>query len=228
MEKNDKYTHIFRVSHQLFLSQGYASATIRQISDQAGVSLGLTNHFFSSKEALACQVLGMISAYSSLFASVTHPCQNPLTRTVLAQRIRILFLLNSRYRRFYLDTLKQDILFSKLEKTPGRIFYQLADLYHFPADEDMLLLYGIHIPYHYEKTLVLGRENGLFSTILPEDIPDYITIAAFEHFLDQAVLNTALVDARKAADSVLTRMPSQVPEDFLLNYLRENSRESAQ
>ena len=110
----------------------------------------LTNHFFHSKETLACQILSMISAYTSLFCSVTHPCPDPLHRHVLAMRIRILFLLKSSYRTFYLDTLRQDILFSKLEKTPSRIFYQLADLYRFPADDDLFLLYGTYTPYNYE------------------------------------------------------------------------------
>lgn len=221
MEKNDKYKDIFRISHQLFLTQGYDATTIRQVSDQAGVSLGLTNHFYHSKEALACQILAMVSAYSSLFCSVSHPCPDPLHRHVLASRIRILFLMKSSYQRFYLDTLKQDILFSKLEKTPSRIFYQLADLYHFPADDDLFLLYGTFTPYNYEKTLILGRESGLFSTIALEDIPDYITISSFEHFVAQDILNQALQNARQATDTVLNRMPPKIPDDFVLNYLKD-------
>lgn len=221
MEKNDKYKDIFRISHQLFLSQGYDATTIRQISDQAGVSLGLTNHFFHSKEALACQVLAMVSAYSSLFCSVTRPCTDPLHRHVLASRIRILFLLKSSYRRFYLDTLKQDILFARLEKTPGRIFYQLAELYRFPADDDLFLLYGTYTPYNYEKTLILGRESGLFATISPEEIPDYITISSFEHFVSQDILNQALQNAHEATKTVLSRMPSKIPDDFMVNFLKD-------
>ena len=77
------------------------------------------------------------------------------------------------------------------------------------------------MPYHYEKTLILGKESGLFSSILPEEIPDYITIGVFEHFLEHAILSEALLEARQAADTVLSRMPSKVPDDFLLNYLRE-------
>ena len=204
MEKNDKYKHIFCISHQLFLTQGYEATTIRQVSDQAGVSLGLTNHFFHSKESLACQILSMISAYSSLFCSV-----------------RILYLMGSSYQKFYLDTLKQDILFAKLEKTPGRIFYQLADLYRFPADDDLFLLYGVYTPYNYEKTLILGRESGLFSTIPLEDIPDYIAISSFEHFVAQDILNQALTYARQAADTVLSRMPPRIPDDFVQNHIKE-------
>ena len=221
MEKNDKYKHIFCISHQLFLTQGYEATTIRQVSDQAGVSLGLTNHFFHSKESLACQILSMISAYSSLFCSVSHPCTDPLHRHVLALRVRILYLMGSSYQKFYLDTLKQDILFAKLEKTPGRIFYQLADLYRFPADDDLFLLYGVYTPYNYEKTLILGRESGLFSTIPLEDIPDYIAISSFEHFVAQDILNQALTYARQAADTVLSRMPPRIPDDFVQNHIKE-------
>jgi len=222
MEKNDKYKDIFRISHQLFLNQGYEATTIRQISDQTGVSLGLTNHFFRSKESLACLILNMVSAYSALFCSVSHPCQNPLHRTVLASRIRILFLMKSSYRRFYLDTLRCDILFPKLEKTPSRILYQLADLYHFPADDDLFLLYGTYTPYNYEKTLILGKEAGLFSSVSLEEVPDYITISTFEHFVAQDILHQALLNAHKATGTVLSRMPSSIPEDFLFNFLKEH------
>lgn len=222
MEKNDKYKDIFRISHQLFLSQGYEATTIRQISDQAGVSLGLTNHFFHSKEALACKILSMVSAYASLFCSVSHPCPDPLHRHVLSSRIRLLFLMKSSYQKFYVDSLKQDILFAKLEKTPNRIFYQLADLYHFPVDDDLFLLYGTFTSYNYEKTLILGREAGLFPTISLEEIPDYITISSFEHFVTQNILGQALQNAHQATDTVLSRMPSKIPDDFVINFLKDH------
>lgn len=223
MEKNDKYKDIFRISHQLFVTQGYEATTIRQISEQAGVSLGLTNHFFRSKESLACLLLNMIGSYVSLFCSVSHPCQDPLHRAVLALRVRILFLMENSYRRFYLDALKCDVLFPHLEKNASRILFQLASLYHFPQDEDLFLLYGTYAPYHCEKTLILGKEAGLFPSIPLKDVPDYISVSSFEHFVAQDLLEQALLNARQAADSVLGRMPSQIPEDFLANCLNDHT-----
>jgi hypothetical protein len=75
------------------------------------------------------------------------------------------------------------------------------------------------VPRSYEKTLVLGKEQGLFPTISYEEIPDYIMISRFEHFIDTQILNEALLKARKAADPILGRMPEVIPDDVLLEYL---------
>ncbi len=98
MEKNEKYREIFLTSHELFLSQGYEAATIRQISDLAGVSLGLTNHFFQSKQILAGRILDMLSVYSTYHCDRNQPDTDPLLRSVLRTRVTVLYLLRGRYR----------------------------------------------------------------------------------------------------------------------------------
>lgn len=219
MEKNEKYRDIFLASHGLFLSQGYEATTIRQISDRANVSLGLTNHFFHSKQELAGLVLDMLFTYSEYQCRIHSSCSDPLFHTALTTRVSTLYLTRGRYHRFYLDSLKYDILFHKLEKSTGSSLYRLAEIYHFPVDHDLFLLYDKYVPYNYEKTLILNKENGLFSTISYDEIPDYIIISKFEHFLDGQILNQALLKARKAADGILSRIPEVVPDDFLLDFL---------
>ena len=61
----------------------------------------------------------------------------------------------------------------------------------------------------------------MFSTISYDEIPDYIMISKFEHFLDGQVLNQALQKARQKAEGILNRMPDVVPETFLLDFLDE-------
>lgn len=222
MKPNEKYQTIFLTSHRLFLTQGYEATTIRQISRQADVSLGLTNHFFASKEVLAELILNVITSYCDFCCDAGRPHTDPLLHAALSVRVRTMFLLNSGYRSFYLDTLKYDIFPHKSEKTPSRVLYQLAALYHFPVDDDLFLLYGNYVPCSYEKSLILGKEAGLFSTIPADQIPDYITISSFEHFLDQRILNQALLDACDAAQSILKRMPALVSDDFLLDFLEEH------
>lgn len=219
MKNKEKYVSIFRASHALFLSQGYDAATIRQISTQAQVSLGLTNHFFRSKQELAAQTLDMILAYTGFLCDLSCSDPDPLLRAALNTRVSMLYLYGGPYRSFYLETLKQDVWFHKLEKAPNRCLYQLASLYDFPVDDDLFLLYGTYVPYHYEKTLMLNKEQGLFSTIAHEDIPDYVSISMFEHFLDQELLNGALTRSRRLADTILKHSPSVVPDEFLSNYI---------
>lgn len=221
MEKNEKYRHIFLASHALFLSQGYEAATIRRISDQAGVSLGLTNHFFHSKQELAGLVLDMLFAYGEYQCRIHYSGSDPLLSAALSVRVNTLYLTRGMYHRFYVDCLKHDIFFHRLEKTSDTCLYQLAETCHFPVDHDLFLLYGRYVPYNCEKTLILNKEKGMFSTISYDEIPDYIMISKFEHFLDGQVLNQALQKARQEAEGILNRMPDVVPETFLLDFLDE-------
>lgn len=219
MGKNEKYREIFLTSHRLFLSQGYDSATIHQISEAAGVSLGLTNHFFYSKQYLAGQVLHMVSSYTASRCKKLHPSQDSLLRTVLHTRVSTLYLLGGSYRRFYVESLRQDVMLHSPEEGPDRSLARLAKIYGFPADDDLFLLYGTYVPAGYEKSLILGKERSLFPTIAWDEIPDYITISSLEHFLDSRVLAQALSKARQAAGDILKTMPSVVPDSFVSQYL---------
>lgn len=63
---------ILRAGLELFGSQGFAATTVRQIANRAGVSVGLVNHHFGSKEGLriACDEWAMstIGGEKNLFA----------------------------------------------------------------------------------------------------------------------------------------------------------------
>ncbi|MCI8888717.1 MAG: TetR/AcrR family transcriptional regulator [Hungatella sp.] len=219
MKNREKYQDIFLIAHNLFLEQGYESATIRAISDQAQVSLGLTNHFFHSKQHLAGLILGALSDYITCQCDARTSGNDLLLKAALSARVTNRYLLGGRYRRFYLDSLAQDIALPGSTGSPRFCLYELAEAYGFPADDDLFLLYEQYVPRSYEKTLVLGKEQGLFPTISYEEIPDYIMISRFEHFIDTQILNEALLKARKAADPILGRMPEVIPDDVLLEYL---------
>lgn len=219
MEKNKRYADIFKASHRLFLSGGYEAATIRQISDEAGVSLGLTNHFFRSKQNLAGLILDMVFSCCGSYCDRHPACGDPLFRCALHTRVGILYLIRGGYRRFYLEALKNDVLFQRLETKPDRSLYQIAAAYGFPVDDDLFLLYGNYVPYHCQKTLILNKEKGMFATISYEEIPDYMVISKLEHFLDSQVLQQSLARAQRAAEGILSAIPKAVPDDFLLEFL---------
>ncbi len=219
MKTNDKYTDIFLASHKLFLSQGYEATTIRQISDKAGVSLGLTNHFFHSKQELAGLMLDMLFAFTARCCGRQDTGPDLLAHGMVCSRVGILYLAQGKYRRFYTECLRHDIYFSRLEENPDRSLYELAQTYKFPVDDDLFLFYGTYVPYNCEKTLVLSKEKSMFPTISQEDIPDYIAISKFEHFLETDILNTALDNAHNVARAVLSRMPAVVPDRFLMEFL---------
>ncbi len=220
--KNEKYQDIFQTSHRLFLRQGYENTTIRQISEQASVSLGLVNHFFHSKQELAGLILDMLFSYSSHCCDKFYPNhEDPLLHTSLCTRVNTLYLLSGKYHRLYVDSLKYDIFFQKLEKRPNTSLYQLAETHNFPVNDDLFLLYGKYVPYNFEKTLILNKESGLFTSIRYDEIPDYIIISKFERFLDRTILDDALAKARVIADKVLESMPDTVPDSFVLDFISD-------
>lgn len=95
----------------------------------------------------------------------------------------------------------------------------MAEKYQFPVDDDLFLLYGQYVPYNFEKTLVLQKQQGLFPTILDKDIPDYIIISKFEHFLPMDVIHECLQQARLISSGLLEQIEEPVPHDFILRYL---------
>lgn len=220
MIKNEKYQDIFLASHELFRSQGYENTTIRQISERANVSLGLTNHFFHSKTELAGYVLDMLSSYTRSCCDRISPCfDDPLLRTTLYTTVNTLYMINGKYRRFYVDCLKYDLFFRMLEKAPNITLYQLAGSHGFPVNDDLFLLYGKYVPYNYEKTLILNKESGMFPTISYEDVPDYIIISKFEHFLERSILDEALAKAHGLSGRILEDMDGIVPDTFVNGYI---------
>lgn len=221
MTKHERFQEIFLASHDLFLQQGYEITTIRQISEKASVSLGLTNHFFQSKIALAGSVLEMLFQYTRCYCDTHCPqcTREPLLYTSVCTRVNTLFLSQGKYGKFYLDCLKYDIFFQTIERSPNSSLYSLAEKYGFPVDDDLFTLYGKYVPYNYEKTLILNKQAGLFPSIRYDDIPDYIINSKFEHFLDHEILKETLARARAFADSLLDHMEEPVPRSFILDYL---------
>ncbi len=225
--RDNKYSDIFLAAHALFIRQGYEATTMREIASKAGVSLGMPNHLFGSKQALAGKTLAMLFAYTKQKCDPMLPEQKlkPLLATALNTRVNTLYFLNSGYRQFYIDCLKADIFFELINRSSNYSLGQLALIYHFPVNEDLFTLYGKYVPYQCEKTLVLHKEEGQFQSIGYDEIPDYILRSKFDHFLDTALLEPALKEAHSLSEKVLLTLSDPVPEDFIRTFLEadENS-----
>lgn len=196
---------IFLTAMDLFRENGYTKTNIRQIAESAGVSLGLVNHYFGSKRQLGYAVLETLIRYA-VFQSDAALGQAPkdmLLYDATETRVVNVYLSHGPFRRFYLDTLEEDIFFSYLEALPSFLLEQLQDTYHFTISRDMALLYCRYIPYMVEKTLVLKKAQGLFSGISEEDVPYHIFISTYSGRVPQEVLNRADAGARRLAPEIL-------------------------
>lgn len=54
---NDSKEHIIRVASKLFLNNSFKEVTMKEITNQTGLSKGAFYHYFESKEKLFCEVL---------------------------------------------------------------------------------------------------------------------------------------------------------------------------
>mgnify|MGYP000591569107 FL=1 len=158
---------IFRIMYsawQQFEKFGYSKTTMRQISEGAIVSPGLINHHFISKENIAAQVLEIISKYfQEELAVYVSLDEDPLLFDAVFTRGKISVLLQSSLRQFYIDCLKNDIIFHQMSKNSFQILPRLEKFYEITVNQDSALLYNQYMPYNLEKTLVLKERGGAVS-----------------------------------------------------------------
>ncbi len=210
---------IFLASMDLFRENGYIGTSIRQIAERAGVSLGLVNHYFGSKQELGVSVLETLMKYAVI--NVTNTRQEEadlLFLDALETRVVNLYLYHGPFRQFYLDSLEKDLFFSCLEKQQGvflgylssehvALLELLQETYHYTVTKDMVLLYSRYIPYMVEKTLVLKKRQGLFSGISEEEIPYQIFQSSYSGRIPQDILIDADRRARLAASDLVAQLP---------------------
>ena len=196
--------HIFLTAMDLFQTQGYSKTNIRQIAEQAGVSLGLVNHYFGSKRQLGYLVLETLIRYVIRRSDVVaaEQKQDLLFYDAAETRAVNLYLSRGPFRLFYLDTLEEDF-FNYLEQLPSFLLEQLQTTYNFTISRDMALLYCRYIPYMVEKTLVLKKAQGLFSDISEDDIPYQIFASTYSGRIPQEELSRADAWSREVAPQIL-------------------------
>ena len=195
---------IFLAAMDLFRENGYIKTNIRQISERAGVSLGLVNHYFGSKRDLGYAVLETLIKYVMLHTEeYLGDRKDPLLTDATETRAVNLYLMSGPFRQFYMDTLEEDIFFSYLEHRPDYLVEQLQDVYGYTISHDMALLYSRYIPYMVEKTLVLKKNEGLFPSIDDEEIPYRIFISTYAGLVPQQVLAETDRCARALAPQIV-------------------------
>lgn len=73
-QSSDRRNQILAIAAKLFATGGYSATTVRDIADEAGILSGSLYHHFSSKEAIALEVLrsfldGLITEYEEILAA---------------------------------------------------------------------------------------------------------------------------------------------------------------
>ena len=146
--------------------------------------------------------------------------EDPILNDLLLTRCNLRYMLNGPYRRFYLDSLREDLFFNALLNNEARLLNELQRRYGFESTPDLNLLYNKYIPYNVEKTIVLKKEEGLFATIDYEEIPWHICSASMGKFIPESLLLEKDAISRKISNEIQQQIPVQLSDALIARCLR--------
>lgn len=145
---------ILASANKLFIEQGYKATTMRQVSDDAGVSLGLIGYYYKSKRQLAVRILTLYISYlKKELAKYVDITQNPLLHSAALVRICIEFFYRPIYRNFYLEALAYDIYMESIQSLGNMAGQKIGQAYNTKLSDDIMLLYDNYIPPVLKKFL---------------------------------------------------------------------------
>jgi AcrR family transcriptional regulator len=156
---------ILLTAARLFVEQGYDNTGMRQIAEEARVSLSLANYHFGSKRKLGILLIqGHLRALEPYVAEFAGHDPRIITGTWL--RLNYVLMNQPHLQKFYVDTLLNDIYLHALagsnvdQKEQDAL--TLGDMYWLLGDS--------YIPVSMERALVMCP----FTEKLDLDVPDFI------------------------------------------------------
>ena len=221
MNKRERSIYaILTTAIELFRSGGYQNTSVRQIAEKAGVSLGMVNHYFGSKEYLGAQILALLDSYAerSLSGRLSFD-EDPILYDLVSVRVLFNYMMERGYREFYLDSLRCDFFFNYLSSYPSVLIDKLKQFYSFEASEDDVLLYSRYLPYMMEKTLILKKADSIFPTISYDEVPYLICQTAMNHFIPESDIRARDTESRRIAEEISQTLQDVPPEDVLLDFV---------
>lgn len=218
--KTNTIFHIVKTAMKLFRENGFDATSIREIASAADVSLGMVNHYFGNKEFLGTQCLSILSEYSTRrLDEIVSIETDTILYDLVGTRAFFLFLHRNGYSKLYTDSLKNDFFFKYLSEKPTILIDLLKKDYPIAATADEIQLYARYMPYMMEKTLVLKKEVGLFTSIDYERIPYLIVVTAMNHFIPEQDVASRDPEAIRIADELIAPLSPVVPDDFLIEFV---------
>lgn len=207
-QRDQGMINILSATLKLFKENGYKNTNMRQIADKAGVSLGMINHYFGSKNTLGAYSIALLAEHVSMrLDEIINFDTCPITYDLALTRAVNIFMLNGCFRKFYIDSLHEDLFFDYVTATPMRLITALKKKYQFTTNNDTILLYSKYIPYSIEKTLVLKKEEGKFTSIPYEDIPWHICVASMGNFIAIEEIEKNKDYAIQISDQIMKTIP---------------------
>ena len=211
--KGIKEERILATSNRLFLDNGYENATMRQIAQDADVSIGLATYHFHTKRMIAVTILEKYLRYLRDRVDVfVPPGTDPLVHSAAMVRVSIEFFYAPRFRRFYLECLSGDIYAESIQRLGNLAMNAISNRFGVDISSDLSLLLDNYIPPSVEKVLLLEKEKGNFAGITYDDVPDIVFGVSVERHFDKATVDAAALAARKVSRKILSSIPENICE----------------
>lgn len=208
--KKTKDVVILSVSNQLFLREGYKTATLRKIAQEAQVSLGLATYFFKSKRQIAVKILETyLRDLRTRVGAFVDPVEEPLLHSAVMVRLCDAFFMTPDYRTFFLECLYYDIYMESVQLLGNNSLQQITHKYHIEENPDIILLSDNYIPPSIERILLMEKEKGNFPNISYDDIPDIVFSASVERYVERERIREAVERARAIVPQILAAMPER-------------------
>ena len=220
----DSKCAIMRAAFRQFEKKGYYQTGIRDIAVDANVSTGLVNHHFESKKKLATQVIAFFWSRADEWTEHhIDPKEDPVLYDAVATRWMNRQMMGEKYRRFYMDSLREDIFFDSLTRSTNSAVIAFRKKHFSVPDQDLVLLYGSILPYEVEKALILKKSEQMFQNISYEDIPFYICLTAFEKIVPEAEIKKADEQARAIVDAHVDELYRDITDEEILEFIAQRN-----
>lgn len=222
---NTRESAIFQIlkqSARLFRDNGFEATSVRQIAEEAGTSASMINHYFGSKDYLGAQVLSLLASYAHSAAQpYVSPEKDPILYDLTISRMLFSYLFTNGYLKFYQDSLKSDFFFRFLDSKPTRLAEELSKFYSFEYTPDEATLYCRYMPYMLEKTLILKKAEGMFTSLDYFRIPCMISTMGMSHFIPEEEILLRDPEARQICAQVLPSLHALVPDSWIAEYVSQ-------
>ena len=194
-----KRQSILCLAGKLFLKQGYAATSVRQIARELDISLGLVTYYFPTKRDLAFELLkGELSGSKKLLTQYVDSDEDPICFSGALTKLQYTILSSPNFVTFYHDVLRDDIYFDVIIDSGIETYQKINQKYNLQLPDDHLVLYGNFISSSMERTLVLYAEKKHLEGSVPDMIfKTYMgRIYGTREFLDNCCRETDQIVAR--------------------------------
>lgn len=207
--RKNKRDKIREVAGELFLTQGYAQTSMRQIAQESGVSLGLVTYHFAEKNLIAYELLAeKLQQLSIAVSQVISVEEDAVLYSGCVTKLSVAVSTSSRFQQFYLDALREDVYLKVILDSGISSYQHIRDQHQLSLSDEYLQLYGNYIAVSMERTLLL---YGTELDSMDRSIPDLI----FHAYMGRIWGTEEELDAYcEKSTAMVTRIASLHPELF--------------